>query len=137
MEKEQIIKKLEAIDKQIQQVLKQLKSEKNTEETAFDRAINKQTTDDVYVEALRELKQQPYGMSVKQFSWIVSYTRFHRECGDVILDFFQSILKKCNNKNEFVELVAANLRKNYTNEYNQDFIEGAIKTLKELANEEI
>lgn len=132
MEKEQIIKKLEAIDKQIQQVLKQLKSEKSTEETAFDKLINKQTTDDVYVEALRELKQQPYGMSVKQFSWIVSYTRFHPECGDDIINFFKAVLKKCNDKDQYVELVADNLRKHYTNEYNQEFIEAVINTLKGL-----
>lgn len=135
MEKEQIIKKLETIDKQIQEVLKQLKSEKKTEESAFDKAINKQTTDDVYIEALKELKNLPYGMTVKQFCWIVAFTKCHPNCGEQIINFFKAVLKKCNKREEFVDLVADNLRKHYTNEYNQEFIEGAISTLKGLIDE--
>lgn len=125
-----LIKKLETLDKQIQETLKELKD--NKKDNAFEKVISKKTSDEEYVEALRELKQQPYRMTVKQFSWIVSYTRFHPQCGDDIVNFFKAIINKYNNKEEFVELVAANLRKNYTNEYNQDFIEGAIYTLKEL-----
>ena len=71
-------------------------------------------------------------MSVKQFSWIIAYTRFHPECGDDIVNFFKDQLKKSENIDQFIEAVGDTLRKHYTNDYNQEFIESVINTLKGL-----
>ena len=129
MSEQQIRKKIEVIQKEINNLLQELDGKK--EQNAFQKAIDRKTLDNEYIDALKQLKKRPYKLSAKQFAWIVAFTRFHVECGQQIISFFKSQLKR-EKRDRFVETVAAMLRKNYMNEYNQDFIEGAIKTIKEL-----
>lgn len=130
MNQNELKKKLEALQKQITEIINSLDEDKK-ESKAFEKAIDRRTSDDQYVVALRELKNLPFKLSAKQFSWIVAYTRFHPDCGDDIINFFKTQLKR-DNKEQFIDTVAEMLRKNYSHDYNCQFIEGAINTLKEI-----
>lgn len=131
MSESDIRKKLEAIKKEINSLIEQLDDKKDPLSVSFNKAIDRKTSDEEYTEALQTIKNLPFKLSAKQFSWIVSYTRFHPECGDQIISFFKSQLNR-DDRDQFIDTVAEMLRKSYTTEYNQDFIEGAIKTLKEM-----
>ena len=132
---QELINKLEAIDKQIQEVLKELKGRKDQNNPLSDsisKATNKTTNDQDYVEALKVLKNLPFRLSVNQFCWCIAFAKYHPTEGDSIVDFFKSQLKKSDDVDEFVEQVATTLRKKYTNDYNQEYIEKTIILLNEL-----
>lgn len=128
-----LIKKLEAIQKQLTEVINQINGKKqNPLSDSFSAAINKTTNDADYVEALKVLKNLPFRLSANQFSWIIAFAKYHPTEGDSIVDFFKSQLKKSDDVDEFVEQVATTLRKKYTNDYNQEYIEKTIILLNEL-----
>ena len=133
MNQNELKKKLEALQKQITEIINSLDEDKK-ESKAFEKAIDRRTSDDQYVVALRELKNLPFKLSAKQFAWILAFTRYHQECDQDIISFVKSQLKR-DNMNEFIDQVAATLRKSYTNDYNQDFIQKVIITLIDLTQE--
>lgn len=138
MTEKEIIKKLEAIQKQVNDLMKELngKSQDNPLNNSFSKAINKETTDEQYVDALKVLKNLPFKLSPKQFAYVVSTSRYHSAVGEDIISFIRKQFSKVNDPEEFVEDVAVILRKHYTTENNGDFIQSLISSLKEISQED-
>lgn len=88
--------------------------------------------DKQYCEALYKISKLDFSISPKQFSWIMAYTFRHPNCGDSIQAFITNILKKVQDKKQYIDTVSFELRKHYTTQSNGEFIEGIIAHLKKM-----
>lgn len=132
----EIKKKLESIQKQLNEVMDMINGKKQDPLSInFNKAINRTTSDDQYIESLRVLKNLPFKLSVKQFSWVVATAKYHPNVGESIVSFIKNQLSRVDDEEEFIDNVSNTLRKHYTNDNNADYIESLIETLKEMKNE--
>lgn len=88
--------------------------------------------DKQYCNALKQLKDLDFALSPKQMAWILCYTLRHATCGDSISSFIQSELQRVEDKKKFVDTICYELRKNYSNQKNAEYLEGVVEHLKKL-----
>ena len=88
--------------------------------------------DKQYCDALHQLKQLDFALSPKQMAWILCYTLRHATCGDSIRSFIQSEIDRVEDKKKFVDTICFELRKNYSNQKNAEYLEGVVGHLKKL-----
>lgn len=88
--------------------------------------------DKQYCSALKQLKDLDFALSPKQMAWILCYTLRHATCGDSISSFIQSEIDRVEDKKKFVDTICFELRKNYSNEKNAEYLEGVVEHLKKL-----
>lgn len=133
---EQIIYKLD----QIISLLQPKTSKPNKKQKADQSEINNLMhicthpgyDDKQYCDALHQLKQLDFALSPKQMAWILCYTLRHATCGDSISSFIQSELDRVEDKKKFVDTICFELRKNYSNQKNAEYLEGVVEHLKKL-----
>lgn len=85
-----------------------------------------------YCDALKQLRELDFALSAKQMAWILCYTLRHLDCGDSISAFVQTELSKVEDRKKFVDSICFELRKNYSNQKNAEYLEGVVEHLKKL-----
>lgn len=134
----EIVEQLKAINNKLDALIGK---EKTDSQELKDRSIvngllhictHKEYTDEQYCNALKQLKDLDFALSPKQMAWILCYTLRHATCGDSIRSFIQSEIDRVEDKNKFVDTICFELRKNYSNEKNAEYLEGVVGHLKKL-----
>ena len=80
----ELINKIERIQKELTEVLKELKGEANDNPLSinFSKAINRTINDDEYIDTLNGLNKLQFKLSAKQFSYILAIARYHASAGE-------------------------------------------------------